>query len=233
MEAEFEEKRNAALKKANEEAYEIISKAKEESEKLIKEIRRTRNMTESESTKIVDNARKALSEKKDKAKEKIKQKPKAAGKKLTAEDIRLGDSVRILTLDAEGTVTQLPDSRGNVGVRAGILTMNVKISDLELLDNSGKKQVVASTRVRLAQKSISLSVNLQGMNVEDALIELNQYLDDAFLSGLKEVSVVHGKGSGILRSNVHTFLRKHPHVENFRLGKYGEGETGVTIVTLK
>lgn len=233
MEAEFEEKRSAALKKANEEAYEIISKAKEESEKLIKEIRRTRNMTESESTKIVDSARKALSEQKDKAKEKIKQKPKAFGKKLTAEEIRLGDSVRILTLDAEGTVTQLPDSRGNVGVRAGILTMNVKISDLELLDNSGKKQVVASTRVRLAQKSISLSVNLQGMNVEDALIELNQYLDDAFLSGLKEVSVVHGKGSGILRSNVHTFLRKHPHVENFRLGKYGEGETGVTIVTLK
>ena len=88
-------------------------------------------------------------------------------------------------------------------------------------------------RVELQRKNISMSINLTGMTVEEGIAELDQYLDDAFVSGLQQVTVIHGRGTGALRSGLHNYLRKHPHVESFRLGKYGEGEAGVTIVTLK
>lgn len=98
---------------------------------------------------------------------------------------------------------------------------------------TGKRRAVRTSSVQLAHKPVSLFVDLHGYTVEEAIVELDKYLDDAFLAGLHEVSVIHGKGTGALRSGIHQFLRRHPHVESFRLGKYGEGEGGVTIVTLK
>ncbi len=232
LEAEYQQKKEDTLRKAKEEAYEIISDAKDESERLIKEIRKTRKMSESESTKIVQEVRRDLSEKKERAKKRI-QRPETPSKALSRDEVMVGDTVRILSLGVDGTVTSLPDQKDNVGVMAGIMQMNVKLTDLEKREPEKKKKTVAGSRVRLIPKTVSLSINLHGMTVEDAIIELNQYLDEAFLSGLKEVSVVHGKGSGALRSGVQQFLKGHPHVKSYRLGKYGEGETGVTVVTLK
>ena len=117
-------------------------------------------------------------------------------------------------------------------VQAGILSVNVAASDL-VERQTGKRRAVRTSSVQLAHKPVSLSVDLHGYTVEEAIVELDKYLDDAFLAGLHEVSVIHGKGTGALRSGIHQFLRRHPHVESFRLGKYGEGEGGVTIVTLK
>ena len=119
----------------------------------------------------------------------------------------VGDTVRILSLGVDGTVTSLPDQKDNVGVMAGIMQMNVKLTDLEKREPEKKKKTAAGSRVRLIPKTVSLSINLHGMTVEDAIIELNQYLDEAFLSGLKEVSVVHGKGSGALRSGYSSSLK--------------------------
>ena len=126
----------------------------------------------------------------------------------------------------------LPDAKGMLSVQAGILSVNVAASDL-VEKQTGKRRAMRTSSVQLARKPVSLSVDLHGYTVEEAIVELDKYLDDAFLAGLHEVSVIHGKGTGALRSGIHQFLRRHPHVESFRLGKYGEGEGGVTIVTLK
>ncbi len=113
------------------------------------------------------------------------------------------------------------------------MSMNVHLSDLELRAETGKKKGVRTSRVSLSHKSVPLSINLHGYTVEEAILEVDRYLDDAFLAGLSEVSIIHGKGTGALRSGVQNFLRRHPHAAEFRLGKFGEGEDGVTIVTLK
>ena len=141
--------------------------------------------------------------------------------------------MHIYSLGVDATVSSLPDSRGMVGVQAGIMNMSVHCSDLELRVTTGKKKAVRTSRVSLAHKSVPLSINLHGYTVEEAILEVDRYLDDAFLAGLSEVSVIHGKGTGALRSGVQGFLRRHPHVAEFRLGRFGEGEDGVTIVTLK
>ena len=126
----------------------------------------------------------------------------------------------------------LPDAKGMVSVQAGIMTLNIHYSDL-MQKQKGKRKAVRTSSVQLAQKMVPLSINLHGYNVEEALIEVDKYLDDAFLAGIKEVSIIHGKGTGTLRSGIQQYLRRHPHVQSFRLGKYGEGEAGVTVVTLK
>ena len=140
--------------------------------------------------------------------------------------------MHIVSLDADGVVQTLPDAKGMVGIQAGIMALNIHYSDLEQKQKS-KQKAVRTSRITLTQKSVPLFINLHGYTVEEAIVEVDKYLDDAFLAGIKEVSIIHGKGTGALRSGIQQYLRRHPHVQSFRLGKYGEGETGVTIVTLK
>ena len=228
MEEQLEERRQKILDRAREDALEIVNQAREETEEIIKEVKKLKGQTEAERTRTVSKARKTLENRRDKL-----QKPKAPPKKgnLSPGDLSLGDGVRVLSLNVDGTVLALPDSRGMVSVQAGIMKLNIPLSDLALAQQ--KKRIARTSSVSLETKPISMSINLHGYNVEEAIVELDKYLDDAFLAGLKEVSVIHGKGTGVLRSGVQSYLRHHPHVEKFRLGKYGEGETGVTIVYLK
>lgn len=113
------------------------------------------------------------------------------------------------------------------------MKMTVHYTDLEKKQGKSGKKAARTSSVRLVHKPVPLSLNLHGYTVEEALLEIDKYLDDAFVAGLSEVSIIHGKGTGALRSGVQNYLRHHPHVAKFRLGKYGEGEAGVTVVTLK
>ena len=148
-----------------------------------------------------------------------------------------GDKVFIHTLNQSGIVINPPDTKGDVTIRAGIMTVKVNISNLSLdktedtPKNTAKKYSVG-VKARKSQY-ISPEVDLRGLTVEEAVEKTDKYLDDAYLAGISPVTVIHGKGTGVLRSAIQEFLRKNPHVKDFRIGQYGEGESGVTIVELK
>ncbi len=235
VEQEIADRREKALQKARQEAYEIVRQAKEETERILREARKTRRQTESDATRTTERVRADLAQKQERLQRQIEQPQKkkaAAGKRLDARKLQIGQEVHVISLGVDATVLTLPDAKGMLSVQAGILSVNVAASDL-VEKQTGKRRAVRTSSVQLARKPVSLSVDLHGYTVEEAIVELDKYLDDAFLAGLHEVSVIHGKGTGALRSGIHQFLRRHPHVDSFRLGKYGEGEGGVTIVTLK
>ena len=154
-------------------------------------------------------------------------------------DFKRGESVRVLSMNLNGTVVSLPDNRGNVTVQMGILRSQVNISDLEIIEEAASytaKQMHKTSKGKMKMgKSFSVSpeINLLGKTVDEAVAELDKYLDDASLAHLSSVRVVHGKGTGALRNGIHTYLRRQKHVKSFRLGAFGEGDAGVTIVELK
>ena len=234
LEEEIAAKRAVLLDKAKEQAAAIVKKAKDETEEIISDVKKLGFMNQSDATKAIEKARKQLKEKKDDLDKQVVRMNKPS-KLVDPAKLVLGDEVRVISMDAKATVEKLPDRKGNVGIRAGIMFLSIHYSDLELITEKKPKQkeVRRMQRVELQRKNISMSINLTGLTVEEGIVELDQYLDDAFVSGLQQVTVIHGRGTGALRSGIHNYLRRHAHVESYRLGKYGEGEAGVTIVTLK
>lgn len=227
IEADVADRRQQLLEKARQEAAEIVAKAKVDMDEVIAELKTLKHSTDAHRTKTIERARKSASEAKTRYAKPVPT-PKVPVK---ADELALGQSVLVCSIDAKGTITSLPD-RGMVGVRAGIMNLTVPLYDIELTNAKIESQKAAG-RAKLERKSISLSMNVHGYTVEEAMVEVDKYLDDAFLSGLEEVSIVHGKGTGALRAGIHRFLKTHPHVKTFRLGRFGEGEDGVTVVTLK
>lgn len=151
--------------------------------------------------------------------------------------LRVGDTVVIATIGSQGTVMTLPDKNGNVQVRAGNMTTRVKQSNLRLMTGKTKKEIPATRNVRSHEsrlnREVKQSIDLRGKTVQEALDEVELFLDSSMMAGISQVTIVHGKGTGALRAAIQQHLRKHPSVRTFRLGVYGEGEDGVTIVELK
>ena len=172
-----------------------------------------------------------------------------SGKKLEAPkphrqhkpgDFKLGESVRVLSLNLNGIVTSLPDAKGNVNVQMGILNSQVHISDLEIIPDEPSYSAAKNMRRTSQGKmkmgkamSVSPEINLLGKTVDEAIAELDKYLDDAYLAHLSPVRIVHGKGTGALRAGIHKYLRRQKHVKDFHLAAFGEGDAGVTIVEFK
>ena len=147
---------------------------------------------------------------------------------------KTGLEVFLPSLDEKGTILTMPDKKQNVQVQIGILKMSVHISQIEEIKQEEKKvNVKVSSMIKSKAAEISTEIKLLGMTVDEATEILDKYIDDAYLAGLHVVRVVHGKGSGSLRAGVHNYLKSNPHVKTYRLGVYGEGDTGVTIVELK
>ena len=161
--------------------------------------------------------------------------PMKNGKPLIEE----GMQVRILSLNQEGTVVRKPDKDNNVMVQAGILKVNIHISNLAPVKDSqdprsnSKGGGFFKTNASLKAMDISTELDLRGFTIDDATAAIDKYIDDAVLANLKQVTIIHGKGTGALRSGVHAFLKKNRRVKSYRLGGLGEGDTGVTIVELK
>ena len=146
-----------------------------------------------------------------------------------------GDLVEITHLNTKGTVLSLPDNKCEVQLQAGIMKMNAHLSQLRLVNDPKPKKKVSSFSVQTgaATRTVGLSCDVRGLALDEALGEVDQYLDEAVLAGLHEVTIVHGKGTGILRDGIQRHLKTYPQVKSFRRGKYGEGEEGVTVVELK
>lgn len=227
----LDEDRNRLQAKAKEDAKRIVADTKREMEKLIVEIRSIKDIDRSAADRVIQAARDTLraTETAVNEKETIKKEDNT----MPPKTVRAGDTVNIVTLDQKATVLSAPDSKGEVMVQAGVMKLNVKLKDIRLIEEK-KAAAPTSGKVGLgAGKQVGFELDVRGMLVDEANIIVDRYLDDAYNAGLSEVNIIHGKGTGALRTGIQAFLKRHPLVKGYRMGSYGEGDAGVTVVTLK
>ena len=230
--------RDRILRQANEEAHKVLEEAKEYADQTMKLFHKFQK--NNVDTSAVERERQELRKRMNKAEKNMsdRQETKKPKKQLTAKDIRPGDSVKVLSMNLKGTVGSRPDSKGFLFVQMGIIRSKVHLSDLELVDEpvitTPSLQKTGAGKIRMSKSaSVSTEINLLGRTVDEAIAELDKYLDDAYIAHLKSVRIVHGKGTGALRKGIHDYLRRQKHVSSFRLGEFGEGDAGVTIVDFK
>ena len=232
----LEEQRDRIIREANEKANAILREAKEVADETIRNFHKfgKENISAAEMEKERERLRKKIKDTSASASLKTN-KPK---KTYKPSDFKLGESVKVLSMNLTGTIGSLPDVRGNVTVQMGILRSQVNISDLEIIEEVSpyapkRMNRTAKSKIKMSKSlSVSPEINLLGKTVDEAVAELDKYLDDALLSHLNSVRVVHGKGTGALRKGIHEYLRRQKHVKSYRLAEFGEGDAGVTIVEL-
>ena len=234
----IEKGKDKILNRAREEAARILAEAKETADEIIKEIKKKENGGSGslEAEQLRTKLRKKLEENQSAL---GAQTVKGPSQTISLKNLALGDKVRLLNMHGVvGTVTELPDKSGMFTVSAGILRTKVSAKEVEFIQHKEKEahtrnQGKTAGLGRAKAMGISPEINLIGKMTADALPELNKYLDDAFLAKLPQVRIVHGRGTGALRKMVHECAKKNKHIESFRLGEYGEGSDGVTIVYFK
>ena len=222
------------LRRANEEARDILQAAKDQADETMKKYNRwiQESGAGSEFEKERSRLRDEISKKDDSLAIKTKKKKNT---KITADSIHVGDNVHVISLGLDGVVTSLPNGKGMVGVSMGMLNSQIKLNDLQLLEKTKEKEPAVKTNTYKLSKAANISpeINLIGKTVDEALILLDKYLDDAYLSHLARVTVIHGRGTGALRKAVHSHLKQVSYVKSYRIGEFGEGDHGVTIVDFK
>ena len=235
----LDRQRDDILREANEQAREILQEAKDVADETIRVFRKA---GPNASMQDLERTRTSLGQKisdKNKAIAK-KEKPKENHPVLKESQLKLGETVRIVSMGLKGTISSKPDKDGNLFVQCGIIKTKANIRDLVLVGDEDPKAAMkkfygrntSGGQMDLSKASnIRTEINLIGKNSDDAIAALDKYLDDAYVSHLNNVRVVHGKGSGILRQAVHNYLKGVPYVKSFKLGEFGEGDAGVTIVT--
>lgn len=233
----LDQRKERIIAEANEEAHRILREAKDYADQTMRIFNKAGK--DSMSAKELEKHRSDLRKKMDKAGKKVALKtPQKQKSTLRPQDLSLGDSVKVMSLNVKGTVSSKPDSKGMLFVQMGILRSKVHISDLQLID----EPVItgpALSRTRAGKikmnksASVRTEINLLGKTVDEAVSELDKYLDDAYLAHLSSVRIVHGKGTGALRKGVHNYLKRLKYVQDFHLAEFGEGDAGVTIVEFK
>ena len=231
----IDERKEKILSDAAAQANAILQEAKDYADETMKNFHKFGKA--SISVKDMEAERARLREKikeNDSRTAKTAPKPK---KKLKAAALHIGDRVRVLSLNLEGTVSTLPNPKGDLFVQMGILRSQVNINDLEYIgeaENLQKGMTTGGGKLRMSKSAaVSTEINLIGMTVDEAIAHLDKYLDDAYLAHVPSVRIVHGKGTGALRTAVHQYLKRYKHVKSFRLGTFGEGDAGVTIAEFK
>ena len=250
----MEKGREKILQRAREEAAAILADAKETADSVVKELRRQQQS----GAEIIDaeKTRSTLNRKlRDTQASLSGGKQKGPSQPVSARKLRIGDTVRVASMNLKASVSTLPDKDGNLYVQAGIIRTKVNVRDIELaeeqsitgpgieyrksgLRGGGTEARKGGTRgsgsIGMSKAmEISSEINLIGMTTMEAVPELQKYLDDAYLSHIGQVRIVHGRGTGALKKAVHQQLKKLKYVESFRLGEFGEGSDGVTIVTFR
>ena len=239
LKAKYDEKlkkldtvRDKVYDEARQEAKNIISRAKDEADEIVKAMRELEKMG------ISGGGRNRLEEERRKLKTSLEEKEAAmiksrenTGEVITK--VKLGMEAFLPSLNQRVIIISNPDNKGDVQVEAGIMKINVKLKDLRKVPNEPKKKEKKKRELKLNIKAIDSRIDLRGMDSEEACYRTDKYLDEAYLGNLGEVTIVHGKGTGILRKAINDMLKRHPHVKSYRLGVYGEGGDGVTIVELK
>lgn len=233
----LDESRDAILRKAKEEANQILQEAKDTADEAIRNFNKygtTRpSIQEMEKQRTNIREKMAANEKKS-----SKEKDTAIYNPKVPKKLRIGDSVKVLSMNLTGTVHSLPNAKGDLFVQMGILRSQVNIKDLVLIEDAapGSKKYAKTGAGKLKMSksaSVSTEINLIGKTVDEAIALLDKYLDDAYLAHLPSVRIVHGKGTGALRSAVQSHLKRQSYIKSFHLGEFGEGDAGVTIAEFK
>ena len=232
----LDEKTEKILEKARAEAKKIIEDAKRETEDALKQIKKAQKMKDlTEANREMERARQKINKKSKENAENKSEKPSVNTK--APKSVKLGDSVEIVSMGQKGTVVTLPDRSGALTVKVGIMKLKSNLSDLRLIKEEKPKQKQKRAAGGMGDgakyMNVSTELDLRGENIEDSIYILEKFLDDAVLSSLTQVRIIHGKGTGALRQGIHQYLRKQPRVESFALASYGEGDSGVTIVKLR
>lgn len=240
FDASIEKDRDRALERAKAEATRVIANARATADEVFEELDDIRKKRQKqENYQQVNEARAAMRKSLNDAERELDslgRKKKAPKAEPLKRPLKVGDTVELLSLGTKATVLSLPDKSGNLQVQAGILKVNIKLSEIKLIEETGDKTVadfVAKKQAELRNIAVKSEVDLRGMMPEEAESVLERYIDTAFLAKLNTVTIIHGKGTGVLRRTVQDHLKHNRHVKSFRLGMYGEGETGVTVVELR
>jgi len=225
--------RERVLKNSKEEARLILKNAKEEAEEIIKDLRNLKSSKDKESNKMIEEHRKKLRD----SMQEVSgfEMESVQDESMIPKNLKIGESIKILTLNQEGTVASLPDDNGEMMVQAGIMKVKINIKHIRRIKEVKTKGYSSSGKNQIASRSMTVTteIDIRGNNIEDARMELEKYLDEAYLSNLPQVYIIHGKGTGVLRKGVKEYLRKHPHVKTQRDGAYNEGGNGVTVIEFK
>ena len=228
--------REKLMEKARSEAFSITRQAKDEADNILKELRSMEmEMASKEKNKKIEALRKELADSMGNLQPSVKSMivPKVSNKEI--KDLKPGDEVKVITLNQDGSVVSVDKKKKEAVVQMGIMKMTLPFKALQIAPKEKKSTVTKSTRKIISAKSGSVKseVDLRGMNLEEAIIEVDKYLDDACVAGLETVTIIHGVGTGVLKKGLQDVLKKNKHVKSQRPGQYGEGGMGVTIVEIR
>ena len=231
----LDEKKDKILSKARDEALDILKEAKETADEAIKTINK---YGKSGNMKELEKSRSIVGSKIKKNQSSASMKSSKQKKTYKPSDFKIGTGVKVLSMNLNGSVVTLPNADGNLTVKMGILNSKVNIKDLEIIDEPDIKAPglnrTGSGKIKMNKSlNVKMELNLIGKTVDEALFELDKYLDDAYLAHLPQVYIIHGKGTGTLRNAIQTHLKKCPYVKSYRNGEHGEGGAGATVVEFK
>ena len=225
----LENERAALKQKAREEARKLVADARREMESIIAEIRSIKSIDQREADRLIQQGRDAMRKSEGELAERLPEKKQASGS--APKTVLPGQRVRVVSLDKDATVLTKPDRNGEVQVQIGIIKTSVALSDIRRAEDTAR--AASSVKVEYdPSKTVGLELDVRGKLVDEALPLVDQYLIAADLQGLREVNIIHGKGTGALRAGIQSYLKHHSRVKSFRNGNYGEGDYGVTVVTL-
>lgn len=225
--------RDDLTRKAKDEARELLKQAKDEADEIIKELRSIKTTVDQSRNKDVEEMRRRLIEGIDRTSESVIK--SEAINEFAPEHLMVGDSVRVLSINQEATVVSLPNDKGDLTVQVGLMKMNVNLKQLVVISKKKKDEKIYNKVREFSAKSASISseIDVRGNNTEEAITIIDKYLDDAALSSLSQVRIIHGKGTGALRKGLHEHFRNHPHVKKYEDAAYNEGGNGATVIILK
>lgn len=232
----FEEQKEKELERAREKAREIISEAREVSEEVKEELKAIAKLESMGERNVrFDRSRKRLREIENRNRQTIKRETNE--NPVDPRQLSIGSRVKILTLNQNGEVISLPDDKGDLQVQVGIMKIGVNITDIMLIEQGKPKKKPKTSGYgslyRKKAQNVSASIDVRGKSLDDAVMDVEKYIDDAFISGLAQVTVIHGRGEGILRKGIQEMLKHHKNVTSFRKGGFNEGGDGVTVIKLK
>ena len=228
--ARLEGERETLRAKAREDSRRLVNETREEMEKLVAAIRAIPGLDQRATDRVIQRSRDALRKREADLAEPLEKKSQDPG--AAPKQVRPGETVRILSLDQKATVLSPADAKGDVQVQAGIMKLTVKLKDLRLIQDTAPTKGVGKVQLD-TQRQGGLELDVRGKLVDEAILEVDRYIDNCLMSGLDQVSIIHGKGTGALRAGIQDYLKRDKRVKSYRMGAYGEGDAGVTVVTLK
>lgn len=225
------------IAEAKQSAIEVLENANKQAEDLIREIREVFFELDREKQNKILEVKKNFSNEINNIKHQIIETNKKINKKEKIKGVKIGQTVKVNSIDQIGTVLSMPDEKGNLDLQVGIMKINVNLSDLSIYEEDSNKDLTYNKKYNkntlTKSKQIKKELDLRGYDTENAIMEIDKYLDDAYLAGIDQVFIIHGKGTGVLREGVRNYLSKHKHVKSMRYGEFNEGGDGVTVVKLK